>query len=173
VCGGSRVDLEFTRFLDQKLGGSVMDKVINDHYTDYQCLIDFWCRNIKHAFTGDPGAFDFDDLEMDRLCPPVKEYVNGELRAQFENNDWLIVVDFEAVKAMFDPIIDRIIALIHGQLASLEGESVQIIFLLGGFSENKYLQRRVKAEFPSSPPRIVCPPEPVATVVRGATYYGT
>ncbi|CAG8803057.1 3378_t:CDS:1, partial [Racocetra persica] len=46
-----------------------------------------------------------------------------------------------------------------------------IIFLVGGFSESKYLQAKIKQKF-GDIYKIAIPPNPVAAVVRGAVQYG-
>ncbi|PKY53603.1 hypothetical protein RhiirA4_409169, partial [Rhizophagus irregularis] len=63
-----------------------------------------------------------------------------------EENDWVIDINFEDLKSLFDPVIGKIIRLIRGQLDSSK-DKCSAIFLVGGFSESKYLQMRVKEEF--------------------------
>jgi hypothetical protein len=46
------------------------------------------------------------------------------------------------------------------------------MFLVGGFSENKYLQKRIKQEFQHRVKIISVPTDPVAAVSRGAALYG-
>ena len=48
---------------------------------------------------------------------------------------------------MFDPIVDRIIRMIHIQLFNAQVVTCSEIFLIGEFCENKYLQKRIKQEF--------------------------
>jgi hypothetical protein len=71
---------------------------------------------------------------------------------------------------MFDPVISKITKLIHGQLN--EDKTCSIIFLVGGFSESKYLQERVKKEFKTRVDQILIPSQPIAAVARGAVKYG-
>jgi hypothetical protein len=49
---------------------------------------------------------------------------------------------FRRFKSMFDPVIGKIIRLIHGKLSSSK-DKCSAIFLVGEFSESKYLQIRV------------------------------
>ncbi|CAB5341299.1 unnamed protein product [Rhizophagus irregularis] len=44
--------------------------------------------------------------------------------------------------------------------------------VIGGFSESKYLQTRVKQEFKNRVPNISVPKQPIAAIVRGAVDYG-
>jgi len=46
------------------------------------------------------------------------------------------------------------------------------MFLVGGFSESKYLQSRIREEFNDMVKNISVPPAPMAAIVRGALEYG-
>ena len=50
-------------------------------------------------------------------------------------------VDLESMKSIFEPIIQRILRLIKAQLNNAQ-ETCSAIFLVGGFSESKYLQKK-------------------------------
>src|SRR4051794_15902002 len=71
---------------------------------------------------------------------------------------------------MFDPIINKIIGLINDQLN--KDYTCSFIFLAGGFSESKYLQKIIKKEFSNRVERISVPNQPIAAVVRGTLKYG-
>ena len=71
---------------------------------------------------------------------------------------------------MFDTVVNKIIQLIRGQLYT--DNSCSAIFLVGGFSESKYLQRRIKKAFQHRIKHISVPQQPIAAVARGAVKYG-
>ncbi len=71
---------------------------------------------------------------------------------------------------MFDTVVNKIIQLIRGQLYT--DNSCSAIFLVGGFSESKYLQRRIKKAFQHRIKHISVPQQPIAVIVRGAVKYG-
>ncbi|CAG8587101.1 19425_t:CDS:2, partial [Racocetra fulgida] len=83
---------------------------------------------------------------------------------------WVIDIEFEDVKSMFDPIVGRIIRLIRSQLEACK--DCTAMFLVGGFSESRYLRKRIKEEFKKSVPIISSPDKPIAAVVQGALLYG-
>lgn len=85
-----------------------------------------------------------------------------------EELEWVIELTSEEVKNMFDPIIARIIRLIRGQL-NLNSDCSAII-LVGGFSESKYLQKRIKQEFNHQVKSISVPIHPMLAVVKGGNY---
>jgi hypothetical protein len=54
----------------------------------------------------------------------------------------------------------------------MKRETCQAIFLVGGFSENRYLQSVVRQRFSSRVRTIAVPKHPIAAVSRGALKYG-
>ncbi|CAI2182405.1 5621_t:CDS:1, partial [Funneliformis geosporum] len=80
-----------------------------------------------------------------------------------EISEWYIEIGFEEIKSMFDPVIYRIINLIKGQLGQIENDC-SAMFLVGGFSESKYLQARIKSEFLEVFPSISVPTFPITAV---------
>jgi len=71
--------------------------------------------------------------------------VTGSKKKFFEKEEWLIELDFNTIKSFFDPIFEQIIKLIDFQLRKSSG--VSVMFLIGGFSDSKYLQSRIKQKF--------------------------
>ncbi|PKY32715.1 hypothetical protein RhiirB3_451101 [Rhizophagus irregularis] len=98
-------------------------------------------------------------------------YCKDDIKEKMEDNDWIIDIKFEDLKSMFDPVVGKIIRLIRGQLDSSK-DKCSAIFLVGGFSESKYLQMRVKKEFGKLVSAIIVPKQPIAAIVRGACDYG-
>ncbi len=85
-----------------------------------------------------------------------------------EELEWIIEFSFEDVKAMFDPIITKIIHLIQDQLNP--NNKCSAIIMVGGFSESKYLQKRIKQEFQDLVKNISVPIHPIVAVVKGGNY---
>ena len=72
------------------------------------------------------------------------------------------------VRRIFDPIVAQILRLIRKQVAAVSG--CKAILMVGGFSESKYLQKRVRDDFPDIP--VVKPTGAGGAVCVGATLYG-
>ncbi|POG63289.1 hypothetical protein GLOIN_2v1687662 [Rhizophagus irregularis DAOM 181602=DAOM 197198] len=73
-----------------------------------------------------------------------------------ENMEWIIELMFDDIKLMFNPVIERIISLIHKQLDKSHENGYDIcamMFLVGV-------------------PNISVPIQPVTAVVRGAVQFG-
>ncbi len=88
-----------------------------------------------------------------------------------EKAGWMIRLDFDSVKGMFDPVINRVIKIIGDQLND-SSEKCSAMFLVGGFSESPYLLRKVREAFIDRVTNISVPALPIAAVVRGAIKYG-
>ncbi|CAG8592287.1 15175_t:CDS:2 [Acaulospora morrowiae] len=169
-CGGSYVDQEFIKYVGRKVGETAISKFKASHYGQLQNLVQEFCRNVKLTFTGVLNDYKNIEIDLEEICPALKQYVEGIKRTQMEKDEWIIELDFESVKSMFDPIIGKIIRLIRAQLN--ESGSLPAMFLVGGFSESKYLQSRLKEEFSKAFRHISVPPQPITAVLRGAVEYG-
>jgi molecular chaperone DnaK (HSP70) len=95
----------------------------------------------------------------------LKQYVTKQ---HSDENRWIIKITFDDVKKMFDQVINKIIKLIRGQFD--KDNTCSIMFLVGGFSESKYLQKRIREEFNEK--QILTPPRPIIAVANGAVSYG-
>ena len=134
-------------------------------------MIQEFCLYAKLPFTGDDPDF-FYDVYLDEVSPVLLQYVSGEKKKKLEDAEWLITLDYNTIKSMFDPVIERILRMIHIQLDNTrERKAVtNIMFLVGGFSQSEYLQRKIEEEFPDL--NVSVPTNPIAAISRGAAIYG-
>ena len=87
-----------------------------------------------------------------------------------EEDEWTIELKFEDVKKMFDSLVEKILDAINKHLDA--SKNVSAILLVGGFSESKYLQERVKQKFNRRlRNKISFPESPVTAVVEGGNIY--
>ncbi|CAG8654182.1 3583_t:CDS:2 [Ambispora gerdemannii] len=170
-CGSAYIDKEFKKFLARKIGKSTLQLIEKKHYPELQYLIQHFCTNVKILFDGNEETWRSKELDLESVCPIMLQYVNGEERAALEESEWLIELDFETIKHFFDQVIAKILLLIRQQLTD-SGRDISAIFMVGGFSESKYLLHRVRQEFSRQVPYIAVPSYPVASVVKGAAIYG-
>ncbi|RIA87543.1 hypothetical protein C1645_777131 [Glomus cerebriforme] len=171
-CGSTFIDRAFINFLREKLGTRAIDLLINHHYGQLQYMVQEFCRCVKERFTGDDIGFRY-NLDIEENAPVLMQYISREIREIMEEEEWLIEINYNDVKEWFDPIVDRIIDMIHIQLSNSQnnGETCSAMFLVGGFSESEYLQKRIKQEFQNEV-KIIPPIQPIAAIVRGAAMYG-
>ncbi|KAF0543535.1 actin-like ATPase domain-containing protein [Gigaspora margarita] len=98
-----------TSFLIVDIGGGTVDLTIRK-------LLSEFCRSAKIPFTGEKKDFKTFELDLEELCPVLKNYVDDTAKKYLEELEWVIEIEFDDVKGMFDPVIGRIIRLIRGQL---------------------------------------------------------
>ncbi|PKY59556.1 hypothetical protein RhiirA4_550399 [Rhizophagus irregularis] len=135
-------------------------------------VVDWWYGRFDDTFLSKNwyNSVKFILLKIE-LCSILKQCVKGEKYDEMENMEWIIELTFDDVKLMFNPVIERIISLIHKQLDKSHENGYDIcamMFLVGGFSESKYLQARIKKGFGDKVPNISVPIQPVTAVVREA-----
>ena len=79
------------------------------------------------------------------------------------------------MKSIFDPTVDKAIALIHSQLRdvtrSKKGKCRGLV-LVGGFAESEYLRVRIEREFGSKFEVIKKPALAGSCVIKGAVLFG-
>ncbi|CAB4381861.1 unnamed protein product [Rhizophagus irregularis] len=173
LCGSTFVDKEFLHWLGRKVGFQALAKLKTDNYGQMQYLVQrFFCTRIKFKFSGEKKDYRTLKLNLQQFCPSLPQYVVDEIKEQMEEAGWILKVDYETVKGMFDPVIDRIINLIDDQLKNSSEKNCSAMFLVGGFSESPYLLRKVKETFEHQVPIIAVPAVPIAAIVRGAITYG-
>ncbi|KAF0384494.1 actin-like ATPase domain-containing protein [Gigaspora margarita] len=169
-CGGTYIDDEFLKFLEKKAGKSAVKIFKEKHYDQVNYMVHkFFCPEIKIPFSGKENDFKIIEFDIEKKCPALIQYINDPERDQLENDEWIIDLDFATVKSFFDPVIEKIIKLITLQLSNCSDCS--LMFLVGGFSQSKYLQHRIKEEFVDKV-KISIPPNPAAAILRGACLYG-
>ncbi|PKC65705.1 actin-like ATPase domain-containing protein [Rhizophagus irregularis] len=168
-CGSTFIDKEFIKLLKSEVGKSAMDLFSNKHYGQLQYLVHEFCQHVKLPFSGNNQDFSY-EIDLEELAPALLQYVTGSEKDLMEEKEWMITLDFNTIKSMFDPIVDRIIKMIWSQLDN--SKNCSAIFLVGGFGQSKYLQKKIEENFGKSVENISIPNKPIAAVVCGAAIYG-
>ncbi|CAG8589360.1 11567_t:CDS:2 [Ambispora leptoticha] len=170
-CGGTYVDDEFLKFLEGRVGKSAMNMLKKKHRGQVNYLVHkYFCPEVKIPFAGEKSKFKTIELDIQKKCPALMQYVNSPEREQLSDEDeWIIDLDFDTVKSFFDPVLRKIFRLIDMQLSKCSDCSV--MFLVGGFSESRYLQFKIKEGYESRL-TIAIPPSPAAAIEKGACEYG-
>jgi molecular chaperone DnaK (HSP70) len=178
-CGSSFVDRRFIEFLGIQLGKSTIELLKEKYYNSLYHMVQEFCEHVKLPFTGQRSDFrNYEiDLEEYRLKHPLhlKDIIEeGNEKKLLRDNDWIITLKFDDVKKMFDPLITKIISLIKGQLDQLRNKNKKCsaMMLVGGFSESRYLQDRVRSEFNRIVPKISVPTLPITAVIKGGLQFG-
>ncbi|CAB5390975.1 unnamed protein product [Rhizophagus irregularis] len=86
-CGGNFVDQEFLKFLESKVGANAISQVRENHYGHLQYVVQEFVRLVKMKFTGDPSEFEGTELELDDICPVIKQYCKKEYFDKLNEDD--------------------------------------------------------------------------------------
>ncbi|CAB4446503.1 unnamed protein product [Rhizophagus irregularis] len=177
-CGDDKVNLTtrmllIDEILKHKVGSSAINLFSEKHKPQLQYLQSVFERELFIVFTGDQSKFITFELDLEEYCPSLMQYIEGEYRDNMIENDWVIELKFDDVKAMFDPIIEKIIQLIDSQLRSCNDDCFALIFV-GIFVKSEYLRLRIKETFCSRVQHIHIPHhiECEVPIIRGAVQYG-
>src|SRR5687767_12429079 len=108
-CGSTFVDAEFIKYLRKRLGDEPMDLLRDNNYGQMQYLIQQFCKDAKMPFTGDDPNFLY-YLDIQETAPILKQYVtDSQIRKILDDDEWVIRIDFESMKSIFEPVIQKII----------------------------------------------------------------
>ncbi|GES81271.1 hypothetical protein GLOIN_2v1030945 [Rhizophagus clarus] len=133
-CGGGTVDLTTRRLLKDNKLSEIIERTgdfCENYYGQMQYMIQQFCQKLKFHFTGNINDFDSFEFDIEEICPVLKQYCNDHIEEEMEENDWIIDINFEDLKSMFDPVVGKIISLIRGQLdSSKDTVNVLLYFLL-------------------------------------------
>ncbi|CAG8478385.1 15056_t:CDS:2 [Racocetra fulgida] len=160
--GGACVDKEFLKFLEKKVGEYAVSSLAKEYNDQFQYMLSEFQRQIKLPFTGIKKDFKVIKFDIKEVCPMLKQYVTGTSKSKLERVNWIIDIGFDDVKSMFDLVIDKIIKLIGLQLNL--GITYTAMFLVGGFSESKYLQMRIYQHYHNQIKNIIFLDDPVKTI---------
>lgn len=167
-CGSSLIDKKFVEFLGRKLGSSTIESLEKNHYNILQYMVQEFCKEVKILFTGQKSEFPRYEVVL-KNYPSIIEEARKQGFLKESDSIW---VEFSDVRGMFDPLINKIIDLIKGQLAQQPNKESSAIMLVGGFSESKYLQDRIIKEFNKTVSNISVPSQPMIAVVNGGVQFG-
>ncbi|PKY62347.1 hypothetical protein RhiirA4_488668, partial [Rhizophagus irregularis] len=164
-CGSVFINEEFIKFLREKFGNRSIDLLMEVKHPEFQSLVQsFYDYRIKEFSESDTEPYV---LHVSSLM----QFFSKEIRKIMEENKCRFFVEYKYIKKIVDLIIDRIIRLIHIQISNSQ-ETCSGIFLVGGFSENKYLQEKIKQEFHHKVNTISVPYNPITVIAHGAVIYG-
>src|SRR6266498_1306956 len=114
-CGSTFIDVEFIKYLQKILGKEAINSLRNNNYGQMQYLIQQFCKYGKIPFTGDDPDFLY-ELDIQDTIPILKQYVTDNIKKTLEEDEWVIVIDFESMKSIFESVVQKILNLIKAQL---------------------------------------------------------
>ncbi|XP_052793255.1 heat shock 70 kDa protein 12A-like isoform X2 [Mya arenaria] len=176
--GGLKVDESFTDLLQDIIGPDVMEVLQTRYREDFMEFMDaFEIKKRKVAPDMDsreimtvPLSFvqtykELNNVELEDE-QRIKEKYNGKIT--FSKNKMRF--DPEILKGLFTETVDQICALASEYFDQIREYNIRTILMVGGFSESRMLQDKVRSTFPSK--RLIIPDEAGLCVLKGAVLYG-
>ncbi|KAI9321736.1 hypothetical protein BX666DRAFT_2017543 [Dichotomocladium elegans] len=157
-CGSVFLDRRMRKLLKKKF----REYLSSIPASAFETMMDTFVDLIKPQFDGVDDQFISlpASMNLDSLTNPAIGLEDGTL----------CISAAELKQDVFEPVIREVLALIEDQL--IKAESLQAIFLVGGFGASNYLYERVQEEFSKRVGLVAVPPRCELAVVRGAVFFG-
>ena len=181
-CGGSRVNKEFARFLQELVRDEDFTKYVSTGITAKDAahkaylneLINDTFETQKRIF-GDKGGvggklsirlpFSFMEVYKGRLEAGIQRI--GDSRIELSGMD--LRIEYAKIEELFKPVVDGLLKCIAETVKDVEAK-VDLIYLVGGFGGCRYVYNAISERFGKSY-KYVTPAEPDFAVVRGAVLF--
>ena len=122
--------------------------------------IPYSMANSYDEAAGKRGTFDCD---LARRCP--------QHDVTYAPNNTLVITN-SAAKQLFDPVIEEMVSTLHDVLAQPTVQGCKYVILVGGFSDNKLVQNRIKNNFTHHDCTVLVPNDAQMSVLIGAVRFG-
>ncbi|GIQ87358.1 heat shock protein 70 family protein [Kipferlia bialata] len=176
-CGATYVDKELVKWVKEKLGEEYFLEWTTKFPGEMAQLMAHWEAS-KRRYAGPEGE-SIDISMTPKMARKLPAEIEERLEEQQNGYGDSFIFTAPEMARVFDPVVDKVLALIEEQMRRLreegaEGErELDAMLLVGGFSSSPYLVRRVRETFGERVQCIVNPPQPGSAVVIGAVHYGS
>ena len=83
-----------------------------------------------------------------------------------------LVLSNDLVRNLFKETISNVVEGVRSVLCDPKCKDIHYIFMVGGFSENEYLQSAIKDKFEQPHCKVLIPNEAQLAIIKGAVIYG-
>ncbi|KAF3480439.1 heat shock 70 kDa protein 12A [Arthroderma uncinatum] len=167
-CGSTTIDRQFYKLMLERFGDAFRDLPLKTKGPGSDFMDEF--EKIKHDFGYSESGDENYELPLDiSLSDPDPKHFNCDER--------LVILSDKDVRALFDPVIGKIKALVKSQISIANGETgknvIKTIILAGGFGDSEYLRKALQREFSARLSiEVIVPKHPQAAIVKGAALRG-
>ncbi|EGG13687.1 hypothetical protein DFA_11448 [Cavenderia fasciculata] len=178
--GSINVNDNFKKFLVELLGKEVEEHMEGPDFVSLMDTFEVLKRSISNPEWGDGKPRNI-TMNPKNLFGKSAEWVNEKIKlyntkngtnVEFKSSIFLSL-PMKVIKSFFEPLFEKIIKCIKDKMNyNPLLKNPTYIFMIGGFSENYFLQELVKKEFASTGAKFIIPSRPSLSVVKGATRFG-
>ncbi|KAK6828704.1 hypothetical protein RU639_003752 [Aspergillus parasiticus] len=166
-CGSTAVDRNFYKLMSDRFGDAFDNLPMRRKGPGSEFMKKF--EIIKRDFGSSDESTDF-ELPLNMTVPDPDP-------AYFDDEERLVILSSDDMRAIFDPVIDQIVSLVKLQIKDARQETgkdvIKRIVLVGGFGDSEYLRKTMRSSFESGENiTITIPDSPQAAIVQGAALRG-
>lgn len=134
VCGATFLEVEFRKVLRDMFGAKRVNNLLKEPDVEEKVIADFE-HSVRDVFTGE------DSRRYVMVVPGINDH--PRIRSS------MLQLKANEIQPIFNPVINKIDALIEKQVASLANRSLRpkAIILVGGLGCNRYLAKHLKARY--------------------------
>ncbi|CAJ0829914.1 10297_t:CDS:2, partial [Entrophospora sp. SA101] len=99
-CGSTFVDNKFVDYLSSIVSKNAINLLKKNHYGQFQYMVQTFCKQVKFPFSGQDPDFTY-ELDIEDVCPVLKQYVTDSVEEQLEETEWIIEIDYDTIKSFF------------------------------------------------------------------------
>ncbi|GIQ87296.1 hypothetical protein KIPB_009304 [Kipferlia bialata] len=186
-CGATFLDTRFLEWVRDRFGDEFYDVCTEKYPSAMATLVEKW-EGVKRRFSGKEEVEEYMTLPG-KIGKAMPEEVETRLENMQDDEADDLVLLTEDFKAIFDPVVDEVIACVveqfrrlnksnkregkHQGTASASAPKVDVMLLVGGFNASPYLVSRIRDKFRDYAGHIIAPMQPGSAVVIGAVHYGS
>lgn len=146
-------------------------EVFRMKYTvDYIDLFGFFEKKKREKQTGKNVRVQIPSSLLEIADNIIKCIEDHGLKDAVELKKDKLQIKVKKFEEFFNEVVDKIVVKVEEMLVSDTTECTKVIIMVGGFSENAFLQRRIRDSFPSY--TVVIPQGCGLAVLKGAVLYG-
>ncbi|GAA5813084.1 hypothetical protein MFLAVUS_006552 [Mucor flavus] len=156
MCGSAFIDQNMKKLIWSKLLSKDMPSCM------FEMMMDTFIERMKPNYRGDENEVYTIEVPAGALpyIPP----------ALLNDDNHMIFTFIELRDKVFNPVLKNVIKLVKEQLMQVD-QSIEAIFLVGGFGCSEYLYDILKSEFNQVVKEIAMPPRGELAVAQGAVYH--
>ncbi|KAI7896055.1 uncharacterized protein EV154DRAFT_279403 [Mucor mucedo] len=142
ICGSVCLDVRFKNYIFEFYKYFGIN--INEEYVPLEDVMQDFVKNHKPNFR--PGFRGSRYYDINLPGKGIENFTSNSIYKMSNGNMTLKMKNKDMKERIFDPVVNRIFALIDDQLKQAEkgGRTIEAILMVGGFSQSKYLQKRIK-----------------------------
>ncbi|KAK3606388.1 hypothetical protein CHS0354_042027 [Potamilus streckersoni] len=175
--GGTRVDEEFRQFIVSIVGQAVWTKFKHKQMYDYLDMFrEFETKKktistdtSKNIVVRIPVSLT-DILKKKSNTTIQKALDKAGYKDKAENKGDKLFINAELFKSFFSSVVDSIISHLKEIFEDPTSEDPPLVLMVGGFSDSKFVQERLKAAFPTK--KFVVPMDAGLAVLKGSVMFG-